>query len=190
MGTVKNILIFSIGISIGVIATQQYFKRKYMQIAQDEIDSVKEVFSKRGISKEDTDDETLTKEELDILNERERIANKQTHEYVSTIQELGYKDIEDEPKEVKKMNRPYVITPDEFGDREDEGYDTVSLVYYSDGILTDDVDQLVEDVDDTIGLESLNHFGEYEDDSVFVRDERKKVDYEILKDNGVFYGEK
>ena len=88
------------------------------------------------------------------------------------------------------MNRPYIITPDEFGDREDEGYDTVSLVYYSDGILTDDVDQLVEDVDDTVGLESLNHIGEYEDDSVFVRDERKKVDYEILKDNGVFYGEK
>jgi hypothetical protein len=37
-------------------------------------------------------------------------------------------------------------------------------------------------VDDVVGFESLNRFGEYEDDSVFVRNDRLKCDYEILLD--------
>ena len=37
-------------------------------------------------------------------------------------------------------------------------------------------------MDNVVGLESLAHFGEYEDDSVFVRNDRLKCDYEILLD--------
>ena len=37
-------------------------------------------------------------------------------------------------------------------------------------------------MDEIVGEESLNHFGEYEDDSVFVRSDRLKCDYEILLD--------
>ena len=37
-------------------------------------------------------------------------------------------------------------------------------------------------MDEIVGKESLNHFGEYEDDSVFVRNDRLKRDYEILLD--------
>jgi hypothetical protein len=78
------------------------------------------------------------------------------------------------------MNAPYVITPEEFGERDD--YETASLTYFADGILADDTDQMVEDVDDTVGTDSLTHFGEYEDDSVFVRNDDLKCDYEILLD--------
>ena len=74
---------------------------------------------------------------------------------------------------------PYVISPDEFSENED--YETESLTYYSDGILADDRDNII-DIDMVVGRESLNHFGEYEDDSVFVRNEELKTDYEILLD--------
>ena len=43
-------------------------------------------------------------------------------------------------------------------------------------------DEIIENVEDVIGFESLNHFGEYEDDSVYVRNERLRVDYEVLLD--------
>lgn len=33
-----------------------------------------------------------------------------------------------------------------------------------------------------LGGDSLEHFGEYEDDSVYVRNDAKKCDYEILLD--------
>ena len=81
-------------------------------------------------------------------------------------------------------DRPYVISPDEFGELDD--YDLISLTYYADEVLADDIDEIVEDVDDVVGLDSLTHFGEYEPDSVFVRNDRLKADYEILLDERTY----
>ena len=67
-------------------------------------------------------------------------------------------------------------------------YETVSLTYYSkDNVLTDDNDEIVDDVDEIIGQDSLKHFGEYEDDSVYVRNDRRKCDYEILLDESDYH---
>ena len=61
-------------------------------------------------------------------------------------------------------------------------YSTISLTYYSDDVLTYESDELVEDVDDIVGADFAEHFGEYEDDSVFIRNDRMKTDFEILAD--------
>lgn len=105
--------------------------------------------------------------------------NSLKKEYYNIITDNGYTT--DTEKEVsdKMENKPYVIPPDEF-DMMD--YDTSSLTYYSDGILVDECNNKIDDIDDVIGLESLDHFGEYEDDSVFVRNDKLKIDYEILLD--------
>ena len=79
------------------------------------------------------------------------------------------------------MDNPYIISPEEFGAFDD--YETISLTYYEDQILADDDDELVDDIEDIVGFDSLTHFGEYEDDSVFVRNDRLKCDYEILMDH-------
>ena len=79
------------------------------------------------------------------------------------------------------VERPYVIKPEEFGEFEE--YETISLTYYADQVLADDNNEPVEDVEETVGFASLGHFGEYEDDSVFVRNDRLKCDYEILLDS-------
>ena len=75
-----------------------------------------------------------------------------------------------------------MISPDEFGELPE--YDKVSLTYYSDKVLTDEnmKPMSTDDIERTVGSESLKHFGEYEDDSVFVRNDLLKVDYEILLD--------
>ena len=77
------------------------------------------------------------------------------------------------------MDRPYVISPEEFGEGD---YETISLTFYADKVLTDETGDIVEDVDNLVGLDSLTHFGEYEDDSVFVRNDATNTDYEILLD--------
>ena len=90
---------------------------------------------------------------------------------------MDYSDVgkeEDKPA-------PYVISPDEFGGVEE--YEKISLSYYADGILADDDDEVMENADEIVGLDSLTHFGEYEDDSVFVRNDVMKCDYEILLDH-------
>ena len=60
-------------------------------------------------------------------------------------------------------------------------YQSESLTLYACGTLTDDFDNPIEDVPAMVG-DALDHFGEYEDDSVFVRNDQYKCNYEICKD--------
>ena len=75
--------------------------------------------------------------------------------------------------------RPYGIEPEEGGEA---GYRTVSLNYYDGGVLTYENDDVIENVDEIVGKDSLSHFGEYEDDTVYVRNDKQRIDYEILAD--------
>ena len=72
---------------------------------------------------------------------------------------------------------PYIITPEEFGSQYD--YDPVSLTYYADGVLTDDNNEEVDDISDIVPVDFADHFGEYEDDSVYVRNDRLCHDYMV-----------
>jgi len=188
-----NFMMFVLGVAVGSVVTWRYVEKKYEQIAQDEIDSVKEVFSKREA--EFTED-TEARIKADNAKEKPSVI-----EYASRLREQGYtnySDMADEkpeemkeapmtvdkPEEVKEesmdIDIPYVIPPEEFGEFDD--YEKVGLTYYADQVLTDDDDELVGDIEDTVGFDSLSHFGEYEDDSVFIRNDRLKCDYEILLD--------
>ena len=86
-----------------------------------------------------------------------------------------------EEEEVVTTNVPYVISPEEFGEFED--YGKVDLIYYNDGVLVEDgTDEVIEDINEVIGLESLKHFGEHEEETVHVRNDELKTDYEVLLD--------
>lgn len=178
-----NFMMFILGAAVGSIVTWRYVEKKYEQIAQDEIDSVKEVFSKREMD---------FTEETEVVDARIKADNAKEKpsvvEYAARLREQGYTNYSDivteDEEEVKKepmtKDKPYVIPPEEFGEFYD--YEKISLTYYADQILADDNDELVDDIEDVVGFKSLSTFGEYEDDSVFVRNDRLKCDYEILLD--------
>jgi hypothetical protein len=187
-----NAIIFVAGAAIGSAITWKIVKTKYEQIAKEEIESVKEVFSKKYKTLSQSIEDTVPglKEFSNDLKEVSEQPNRMSasmkpdiHEYTAMLKGKGY--LENDIDEVKDMEKPYVIEPDEFGEM--DGYDVISLTYYSDKVLTDELDELVEDVDNVVGYDSLNHFGEYEDDSVFVRNDRLKADYEILLDTRSYY---
>ncbi|MDD4429666.1 MAG: hypothetical protein PHG64_14935 [Paludibacter sp.] len=183
MNKTINFMMLVLGVAVGSVVTWRYVEKKYEQIAQDEIDSVKEVFSKREMD---------FTEETEVVDARIKADNAKEKpsviEYAARLREQGYtnySDMADEkPEEVKEapmtVDKPYVIAPEEFGDLDD--YETISLTYYADQFLADENDVIVDDVEDVVGFDSLNSFGEYEDDSVFVRNDRLKCDYEILLD--------
>ena len=174
MSSFNKVLIFTAGIAVGVVASWKFFENKYKKIAQEEIDSVKEVFSRREKEKAESAEESSEDAEPEISEE-------EVEEYSNFVRDLGYTN---EEKGGVAMKKPYVIPPDEFG--EHPNYGTESLTYYADGVLTDDFDNPIEDVEAMVGKDSLTHFGEYEDDSVFVRNEDHKTDYEILRDERNF----
>lgn len=170
---------FAIGAAIGSVATWKFVKDKYEKIAQEEINSVKEVYAKREIAKKSENEQEI-REKADFAKEKPSLM-----EYASKIaKEEGYVNYGEPEKPTDKLpssdGSPYVIAPEEFGMLDE--YDTISITYYADQILADDDDRPIENVEETVGFDSLTHFGEYEDDSVFVRNDRLKVDFEILKD--------
>ena len=164
--SLSNLLIFATGAALGSVVTLKLVKTKYERIAQEEIDSVKEVFSRR---EKETPSKPISDAKIDIPDLKE---------YADILKETGYNKEADEKQ--MDIDMPYTISPDEFGEFDD--YETITLTYYADDILADDDDELVDDIDETVGLESLKTFGEYEDDCVFVRNDRLKADYEILLD--------
>ncbi len=184
MNKTINFMMFVLGAAVGSVVTWKYVKKKYEQIAQDEINSVKEVFSKRVA--EFTEDTEEVRIKADNAKEKPNII-----EYAAWLRKQGYTNysdidiVDEKPEEVKEeesmgVDEPYVIAPEEFGELDD--YEIISLTYYADQILADDNDVIVDDVENVVGFDSLNSFGEYEDDSVFVRNDRLKCYYEILLD--------
>ena len=169
-----------IGMAMGSVITWRIVKNRYEQIVQEEIDSVKEVFSKRKTKECDEMGKKVLRGFENGLREKDDLM-KQYSEKLQKEGYINYSGTEAE-KEKRKIQAesPYIITPEEFGEFEE--YERISLTYYSDGVLADENDELVEDVEEVVGFDSFNHFGEYEDDSVFVRNEAKKCDYEILLD--------
>lgn len=177
----NKVLIFMLGAAVGSLVTWKLVEEKYKRIADAEIESVREVYKKR-------------EDELGELvkNHVERKENKvveRTSGYAERLDELNYNTTVsdyDEDCVIKVDNgpdyiKPYVISPDEFG----EDYTMVSLMYYADGTLADDDDEIISDHENVIG-DALEHFGEYEDECVHVRNDNNKIDYEILLSEKTF----
>lgn len=186
MNKATGFVMFVLGAAVGSIVTWQYTRKKYEQIAQEEIDSVKEIFSRRELA---ADVEIVTPEPQTAKVSKPEEKPDIT-EYAARLEREGYTNYSNvsagekkEEQEAMEM-KPYVISPEEFGEFED--YERISLSYYADQILADEDDEKVEDVDNVVGLESLTHFGEFEDDSVFVRNDKLKCDYEILLDQRTY----
>ena len=139
--------------------------------------------SDEEMSEEDpvSDCRTICWEELEDLDPSEL----EEEEYQADL--IEYEGIANNYKEggadnmpTSEPREPYVIEPIEFGELDD--YKTFELTYYEDGILEDEDYDVVKNPEEILGPYALGSFGEYEDDSVFVRNERLHADFQILKD--------
>ena len=180
----KGLLIFAAGLAVGAVAGAVLVKNKVLADAKAEVEEVREYYrSARGkVNRENV-------EETEEVNEVEK------KEY-----ELKDIQIKDEPKtgltnysQITKMymskdefqapmyDDPFVIDPSEFG--ENPEYDTETLTYFADGVLVDDVDDVIEEPDIVVGLENLKIFEEFGATTVYVRNDIYKTDYEIIRDD-------
>lgn len=180
-GVTKGAFIFLLGGAIGSLVTYGVMKEKLDKTIKNEIDQIKEYFFEKTQAEGDVENDISKPENL---YEKPSIVD-----YVSLLERTKYRQFTEEEISIENAKEetmtvsmePYVIAPDVFGDKEDDGYDLITLYYYNDKVLTDDNNEEVgSDTLASIGVESLNTFGEYEDDSVYVRNNRLKVDYEIL----------
>ena len=178
----KGLLIFAAGLAVGAVAGAVIVKNKVLADAKAEVEEVRKYYREsRGVVEE--------------VEEKEEVKEVEKKEY-----ELKDIQVKDEPKtgltnysQITKMyiskdefqspmyDDPFVIDPSEFG--ENPEYDTETLTYFADGVLVDDVDDVIEEPDIVVGLENLKVFEEFGATTVYVRNDIYKTDYEIIRDD-------
>ena len=204
-----GVILFTLGAAVGSVVTWKVVERKYEEKIAREVEAARRPINigcvgECGCHNHEESEPKETEEHSAVLEEIKEELKKS--ELISkTAGYINYTDYSkddddedddedngpdpDEPEDDESSvyfvregaaEEPYTISPDDFG--EEDGYETETLTYYADGILADDQDNLIESVDKMVGIESLDKFGEYEDDVVYVRNEQYKCDYEILID--------
>ena len=177
-------LIFAAGAAVGSIITWAVVKKRYEQITNEEIESLRELYAE--VNNGGTDDIESADDEEDpeeLKEEYDDIVKKNNYVSYSTKSDemVEYdEELDEEEEEGEMFVEPYIIGPEDF---DENGYDTESLYYYENGVVTDAISgEVIEDVKDLIGKEYHKHFGDYgEPDSVYVRNENNETDYEILR---------
>lgn len=194
-----GIVAFALGGGTGYLVSTKVNVKKYQAQADKEIESVKEslkayyedkiekmqnakeVTEKAKKEPEKRDDKPKKKNKLmdqDSINYEKLKEDKKN--YVQYVKQYTNDTAvkEGKPEEVaKSIGAPYLITAAEFS----EGvYNAETLHWYKDGVLCDDDFNVIADINGTIGIDALNSFGIYQEDAVYVRNEKHEIDYEVL----------
>lgn len=195
-----GLLAFIFGAAVGSITTLQLVKTRYQKIADEEVDSVKEAFARRVDEIEEEAEEQIRH----ILNNSEDSNDVETEGKVAQVRNkadiataaaiskekryVNYSEfsnkgdkkvvIAEQPSE-EDEGGPRIISPEEFGEM---GNEKITLLYWADDVLSYEDGDIPKNISDLVGDEFQDHFGEYEEDSVFIRNEQIGVDYEILSE--------
>lgn len=187
---------FAVGVSVGWFVSSRLLKHRYEQKAEEEIAKVREFYvdkekkvetakkakeAKADYKGESTDTpDPKVSSSFDMSNYKETVASnvkKNYSEYFAKDQKIT--TIEDDPKE---RSGPYMISPDDFGERADDDYDCETYYFYKDGTVADADNNIIDNYTKIVGTECLNNFGYYPEEpySVFVRNDKLKLDVEII----------
>lgn len=184
--TLIRVAIFSVGVGVGVVASMTYFDKKYQKLADEEIESCRQAFSKPRV--------IFT--EKDIVTDPEKhveIDPLGSNVYSSSVQ-LETKAYSDyyAPKKVEeaktlspKEDEPFDISVDEY--EEDTEFMKVTLnLYLSDGALVYEETEELADEGSTIGQENLDDFVRTSFSSAYFRNPKNNIDYEVIKVDGSY----
>lgn len=202
MSKFKTCLAFVSGVAVGAIGAGVILKKVYDQLLEERVESVKEAFRyqtmREDLVEDDISDADLEDMELPFQTTSEfKNANREYRKMTESKPYMDYSAMHDKPdhgpevpveingeEEREQQDKPYVITPDEFGEFSD--YSTISLVCFEDGVITDRDYEVIDNFEEHIGKNACSHIGDYEEDAVHIRNDAKKCDYEILRDERLY----
>lgn len=179
---IKEVIIFAAGFVAGGLVVNKLVEKKYEDISNQEIKSVKAVYHKKLEEAEKPQEEAHANNDIPD----EAAETEQTRKGTSTMR--AYSDI------IKSSNYsspatnepdlPYVITPEAY--MEPNGYDKLACNYYNNDVLTDENDEPIE-IEEIMGShDMLDRMGEYETDTLYIRNDKTEADYEITQIDGAY----
>lgn len=189
---VKNGLLFLTGVATGIGGTIIFVKLKWQKSFDAKRNEMIQYFEKK---KEETtpkdEPKEEPKEEVDEkgLDDMKKVIAKQNYAKISSSSE---KEKNESPVllDTEYSDAPYEIDPREFGAQEMYGMLTFHL--HNDGEMVTDKYETLDDesIDNYIGLKNLEKLADLRDadpelDAFYVRNDRLKIDCEILIESGV-----
>ena len=182
----KTSLAFVAGAIVGGFVTKKYIE--YKSQINDEVE-YEECETQETITEEEND---TSVENEETSNDEIKIRSVDDEAYKKLLANLQYsieKEAEDfiermipRQDEVRDTSKPYNIAPDEF--EEIDEYDSDEYTYYADGYVTDSYGMPISDEDilNTIGEDFDTYFGSYDDDQIWIRNERLRMDFSVVRD--------
>lgn len=173
----KGLCIFGAGALVGAVVAAKAVREKYQQEAEEEIAEMREYYREKEQKRREA-------EEYEAVVE---VKEETESEYKEIVKDEGYtnytqyNDVKPEEKiddDVDDEWTPSIIDPEEFG--EDPSYDTATLTYFKDGVLADEVDEVMDPK--MVGEENLKIFDEFGARSIYVRNDEHMIDFEIIRD--------
>ncbi len=154
----SNVAIFAAGVVAGGFVMWCYIKPKLEE-------AIEKNMEKPAENEPEVDAEVTTSEQITF------------DDYTQVLNKTGYNAGMPETDDQK----PYVITPEEFGETEN---DEVEFTLFADGILADECGNAIddEDVEAWVGRANLERMGEHEKDVLYIRNNKQGTDYIICKD--------
>ena len=183
MSKIKGILIFAAGAVAGTVAGIGISKRHFEAIAAQEINEVRDYYRKANKELEEQKEQKEEQKEEQENTKKEEVVEETIEEYNNIIKYGNYvttEEIDDEEDDYGD-DEPYIIDPSEFGNN--GNYATQTCTYFADGVLVDDVDEVIEDPEKLVGNLHVDIFRDFDATSVYVRNDWMKMDFEILKDD-------
>lgn len=179
MSKIKGLLIFAAGAVAGTVAGIGISKRHFEAIAAQEINEVRDYYRKANKELEEQKEEQKEEQEN---TKKEEIVEETIEEYNNIIKHGNYMTTEEiDEEDDYSDDEPYIIDPSEFGNN--GNYATQTCTYFADGVLVDDVDEVIEDPETLVGNLHVDIFRDFDATSVYVRNDWMKMDFEILKDD-------
>lgn len=152
----------------------------YLYLKSDSEKSEVYVPKEEREKKEAAPDKEPTLERSDISKDEN--LDDPTLKYIKAVREKSYSQSYNEsvelPKDEVKDEKPYVISPEQC--QELPGYNFFTLKYFNDGYLVDESGEQLDDPENVVGNEFMNHFDEYEEDTVYIRNDRLQSDFMIV----------
>ena len=182
-GFVKIGVAFIAGLAVGAVAFKKYVETKY-----DFIDDNEEVKTETPQIEEEKPEDPV-EEQQETIEEIEDISDR----YEEILSEMMYKH-EKECEEVRELlgdnfvsepfdpDKPYRISSDDYG--ADGDYDGDEYTYFADGYLTDSTGIPMNDMDieRTVGIGFAEYFDDDSVDEIYIRNERLKMEFSIVRD--------
>lgn len=173
----NSVLYFLIGAAAGSLATYFVMKKKKYDYDFEVIETIKRSpKTERTTDYQKKEVDSQPTEKTDESDSGNVDNDKSKKEYVSYVKMYTNSDVK-----IGDIVKPHIISEEEFDTTDNK---IESLIWYqSSNILCDDLNQIIDDdlIDNLIGDKSvLKTFEETDTDCIYIRDDVKKIDYEIL----------